>query len=199
MRDKKFAVTVSSMVLMLASNIFLAARIVSLEKAVSALEVKTDGFGKSLAEFQAHADVQAGRIQKDLGEIAEKADMQFSRTVGMSRTYDALLSEQKKKTVDTTSLDNAVESMRRDAKKHFAEKKYSLAYNEFKKVLSYQKDDMESRLNKMKSLYYKNRADSSSYSEILEDIRILRANGYLDGEATQIETLVTAEREGLND
>lgn len=199
MRDKKFAVTVSAMVLMLASNIFLAARIVSLEKAVSALEVKTDGFGKSLAEFQAHADVQAGRIQKDLGEIAEKADMQFSRTVGMSRTYDALLSEQKKKTVDTTSLDNAVESMRRDAKKHFAEKKYSLAYNEFKKVLSYQKDDMESRLNKMKSLYYKNRADSSSYSEILEDIRILRANGYLDGEATQIETLVTAEREGLND
>lgn len=199
MRDKKFAVTVSAMVLMLASNIFLAARIVSLEKAVSALEVKTDGFGKSLAEFQAHADVQAGRIQKDLGDIAEKADMQFSRTVGMSRTYDALLSEQKKKTVDTTSLDNAVESMRRDAKKHFAEKKYSLAYNEFKKVLSYQKDDMESRLNKMKSLYYKNRADSSSYSEILEDIRILRANGYLDGEATQIETLVTAEREGLND
>lgn len=199
MRDKKFAVTVSAMVLMLASNIFLAARIVSLEKAVSALEVKTDGFGKSLAEFQAHADVQAGRIQKDLGEIAEKADMQFSRTVGMSRTYDALLSEQKKKTVDTTSLDNAVESMRRDAKKHFAEKKYSLAYNEFKKVLSYQNDDMESRLNKMKSLYYKNRADSSSYSEILEDIRILRANGYLDGEATQIETLVTAEREGLND
>jgi hypothetical protein len=199
MKDKKFAVTVSAMVLMLASNIFLAARIVSLEKAVSALEVKTDGFGKSLAEFQAHADVQAGRIQKDLGEIAEKADMQFSRTVGMSRTYDALLSEQKKKTVDTTSLDNAVESMRREAKKHFAEKKYSLAYNEFKKVLSYQKDDMESRLNKMKSLYYKNRADSSSYSEILEDIRILRANGYLDGEATQIETLVTAEREGLND
>ncbi len=143
MKDKKFAVTVSAMVLMLASNIFLAARIVSLEKAVSALEVKTDGFGKSLAEFQAHADVQAGRIQKDLGEIAEKADMQFSRTVGMSRTYDALLSEQKKKTVDTTSLDNAVESMRREAKKHFAEKKYSLAYNEFKKVLSYQKDDME--------------------------------------------------------
>lgn len=199
MRNKKFAATVSAMALMLASNIFLAARIVSLEKAVSALEVKTDGFGKSLAEFQAHADVQAGRIQKDLGEIAEKADMQFSRTVGMSRTYDALLSEQKKKTVDTTSLDNAVESMRREAKKHFAEKKYSLAYNEFKKVLSYQKDDMESRLNKMKSLYYKNRADSSSYSEILEDIRILRANGYLDGEATQIETLVTAEREGLND
>ena len=199
MRDKKFAVTVSAMVLMLASNIFLAARIVSLEKAVSALEVKTDGFGKSLAEFRAHADVQAGRIQKDLGEIAEKADMQFSRTVGMSRTYDALLSEQKKKTVDTTSLDNAVESMRREAKKHFAEKKYSLAYNEFKKVLSYQKDDMESRLNKMKSLYYKNRADSSSYSEILEDIRILRENGHLDEEAAQIEKLVTAEREGLND
>ena len=110
-----------------------------------------------------------------------------------------LLSEQKKKTVDTTSRDNAVESMRGDAKKHFAERKYSLAYSEFQKVLSYQNDDMESRLNKMKSLYYKNRADSSSYSEILEDIRILRENGHLDEEAAQIEKLVTAEREGLND
>ena len=48
-------------------------------------------------------------------------------------------------------------------------------------------------------LYYKNRADSSSYSEILEDIRILRENGHLDEEAAQIEKLVTAEREGLND
>ncbi len=199
MRDKKFAATVSAMALMLASNIFLAARIASLGKAVSALEAKADGFGISLAEFRAHADIQAGMIQEGLGKMAEKADMQFSRTVGMSRTYDALLSEQKKKTVDTTSRDNAVESMRGGAKKHFAERKYSLAYSEFQKVLSYQNDDMESRLNKMKSLYYKNRADSSSYSEILEDIRILRENGHLDEEAAQIEKLVTAEREGLND
>ena len=55
---------------------------------------------------------------------------------------------------------------------------------------------MESRLKKMKSLYYRNRTDSSKYSEILEDIRILRLNGCLDKEAAEIERIVTAERGG---
>ncbi len=57
---------------------------------------------------------------------------------------------------------------------------------------------MESRLKKMKSLYYRNRADSSKYTEILEDIRILKANGLMDGEATEIERTILAEREGLD-
>lgn len=46
---------------------------------------------------------------------------------------------------------------------------------------------------------YRNRTDSSKYSEILEDIKILRSNGHIDNEAAEIEKVITAEREGLNE
>lgn len=199
MNNKKYIVILSVFGVMLLSHIFLFVQTIFLNGSVSALEKKTEELEKTLVDFQSHMDLQVTQIHEELESINKKTDMQFSRTVGMSRTYDALLVEQKKKTVDTTSQDQAVEKIRRDAKKHFAEKKYSLAYTEFQKVLSYQNDDMESRLNKVKSLYYKNRADSSKYTEILEDIGILKANGHLDGEASRIEKLVIAEREGLND
>ena len=44
-----------------------------------------------------------------------------------------------------------------------------------------------------------NRTDSSKYSEILDDIKILRLNGRIDNEAAEIERIVTMEREGLDE
>ena len=58
---------------------------------------------------------------------------------------------------------------------------------------------MECRLYKAKSLYYKNRADSSSYAEILKDIRILKQNATADDEILEIEKSIVAEKEGLDE
>lgn len=137
-------------------------------------------------------------IWESLEVLKSKSDAQMSQTAGMKKTYDDLYEEQRKKTLDTTSQDTAVAQIKKDAEAYFSQKNYAAAYREFVKVLSYQKDDMDSRLKKMKSLYYRNRADSSKYTEILEDIRILKANGLMDSEATEIERIITAEREGLD-
>ncbi|MBP5359267.1 MAG: hypothetical protein J6Y69_08800 [Treponema sp.] len=196
--------------LLISSQVYLGLQMLrhkeSLEALISRLDVQEenvharldmlDAEVRSLTEAQ---DQNAAKIHEELDVLSGKADSLSSQINGMRRTYDALYEEQKKKTLDTTSQDTAIAQIKKDAEAYFSQKNYAAAYREFVKVLSYQKDDMDSLLKKMKSLYYKNRADSSKYSEILEDIRILKANGHCDKEATEIERIILAEREGLND
>ncbi|MDO4505670.1 MAG: hypothetical protein Q4B64_01845 [Spirochaetales bacterium] len=58
---------------------------------------------------------------------------------------------------------------------------------------------MECRAYKAKSLYYKNPGDSSRYSEILADIKILNQNAWTDEESVEIAKLILAEKEGFNE
>lgn len=195
--------------LLAASQVFTVIQTARCRASVDELSARID-------EFIDHADTQLEGLREEMRMLSEiqktstegiwesldllnsKSDAQMSQTAGMKKTYDDLYEEQRKKTLDTTSQDTAVAQIKKDAEAYFSQKNYAAAYREFVKVLSYQKDDMESRLKKMKSLYYKNRADSSKYTEILEDIRILKANGLMDGEATEIERTILAEREGLD-
>lgn len=214
MKKKIIIAHVSLLLVLFISNIVLTVQHLRLR---SKFTVATSEFSRQLSEHLQYinskvediendvhllSDSQsrdAAEIQGKLASIKRKTDAQFSETVGIKETYDNILGELKKKTVDTTSQDTAMLQTKKNAEKYYSEKNFALAYREFKKVLSYQYDDIECRLKKMKSLYYMNRADSSKYSEILEDINILKNSGYADEETVQIEALITAEREGVNE
>ena len=173
----------------------LSARI---DEFITQTGTQLEGVREEMRELEELQKTGTAGIWESLDLLNSKSDAQMSQTAGMKKTYDDLYEEQRKKTLDTTSQDTAVAQIKKDAEAYFSQKNYAAAYREFVKVLSYQKDDMDSRLKKMKSLYYRNRADSSKYTEILEDIRILKANGLMDGEATEIERTILAEREGLD-
>ena len=117
----------------------------------------------------------------------------------MSKTYDAILEEQKKKTIDTAEKDKAIIESKNNAIDLYKKGKYSIAYDEFNKLTEIFTDDIECRVYKAKSLYYKNRADSSSYAEILEDIKVLKQNGAADDEVLEIEKSILAEKEGFDE
>lgn len=117
----------------------------------------------------------------------------------MGRTYDAILEEQKKKTVDTAGKDKSYLEAKNNAIASYNKGSYSASYDGFRKLTQTFTDDMECRLYKAKSLYYKNRADSSSYAQILEDIRILKQNGDSDTELLEIEKSILAEKEGFDE
>lgn len=215
--NKKVIALVSLIALLLISHVLLAVKIFNLTDELSKLEEKTENFGKNLADFQEHADLQiskindeiliilssqeenAADIKNDLATINKKSDAQFSKTVSMSRTYDAILDEQKKKTVDTAEKDKSNIEAKKNAVALYKKGIFSVSYDEFKKLTQTFTDDMESRLYKAKSLYYKNRADSSSYAEILADIRMLKQNGASDAELIEIEKSILAEKEGFDE
>ena len=209
MKNKEIVAFISIAVLLAASQAFTVIQTARCRASVENLSARIDefitqtgtqleGVREEMRELEELQKTGTAGIWESLEVLSSKSDAQMSQTAGMKKTYDDLYEEQRKKTLDTTSQDTAVAQIKRDAEKYYSEKNYAAAYREFVKVLSYQKDDMESRLKKMKRLYYKNRADSSKYTEILEDIRILKANGLMDSEATEIERIITAEREGLD-
>lgn len=144
-------------------------------------------------------NANASDIQITLSSIKRKSEAQFSQTVVMKETYDALLEEQKKKTVDTSEKDNEITKIKLMADKFFDQKDYTAAYEEYIKVLEIRNDDFESRTNKMKSLYYMNPLNTSNYTEIMEDIKILKQNGKCDDDCLEIENIIFAERGGINE
>ncbi len=204
-------------VLLVTSNIVLATQVAALRKSAENLSAKISILEENIAGHQeiewlliekinseitlllASQKQSTEKLQGRLDAIRQKSDEHLSKTLEMSKTYEELLEEQKKKTLNTTTQDSAVSRMKDEANRLYSQKKYAAAYREYKKVLLYRSEDLECRLNKMKSLYYMNRADSSKYKEILEDIRILRLAGTLDEEADKIERLINAEQESANE
>lgn len=215
--NKKVMGLVFFVVLLLISHILLAIKIFNLTDELSKLEERTDKFGKNFTDFQEHSDLQISEIndeilkilssqkenttdiKNELAKINRKSDAQYSKTVGMSKTYDAILEEQKKKTLDTSEKDKSNIEAKKNAVALYKKGIFSASYDEFRKLTQTFTDDMECRLYKAKSLYYKNRADSSSYAEILADIRTLKQNGFSDTELLEIEKSILAEKEGFDE
>ena len=177
----------------------LSKEISDLDKAVKAVELKTDCFEKNLAVSIENSGVQFQKVNESVQALNQKSDAQYSKTVGMSKTYDAILEEQKKKTLDTSEKDKSNIEAKKNAVALFKKGSFSIAYDEFNRLTKNLTDDMECRLYKAKSLYYKNRADSSSYAEILADIRTLKQNGVSDAELLEIEKSILAEKEGFDE
>lgn len=177
----------------------LSKEISDLDKAVKAVELKTDCFEKNLAVSIENSGVQFQKVNESVQALNQKSDAQYSKTVGMSKTYDAILEEQKKKTLDTSEKDKSNIEAKKNAVALYKKGIFSASYDEFRKLTQAFTDDMECRLYKAKSLYYKNRADSSSYAEILADIRTLKQNGVSDAELLEIEKSILAEKGGFDE
>lgn len=192
------------------SEIALAVQAGECRKNLSSLQLSMEEFkenNKSLLErfdermssFHEYLGENERELKNELSSVSKKMDAQFSKTVSMSRTYDSILEEQKKKTIDTAEKDHALIDAKKEALTLYKKGCFADAYGEFSKLLAADDGDMESRLYKTKSLFYMNRADSSSFALILEDIKILRQNAALDDECIEIEKSILAEREGLDE
>jgi len=197
--NKKLIVVSSFCFLLMISHIVLIVQVMNLKNIIENLGEKTLSFEKNLEEYKENITSLIIDIHKELELMNVKTNEQFLKTVGMSKTYDAILKEQKNKTIDTAEKDNVIIVAKNNALVLYKKGKYSEAYEEFKKITQTNTDDMESRCYKAKSRYYQNRADSSSYQEILSDITILKQNSAADDEIIDIEKSIFAEKEGINE
>ena len=197
--NKKLIVVSSFCFLLMISHIVLIIQVMNLKNVIENLGEKTLSFEKNLEDYKDKNNTLIKDIHKELELMNVKTNEQFLKTVGMSKTYDAILKEQKNKTIDTAEKDTAIIEAKNKALVLYKKGKYSEAYEEFKKITQTNTDDMESRCYKAKSRYYQNRADSSSYQEILSDITILKQNSAADDEIINIEKTIFAEKEGINE
>ena len=146
MPNKKIMCLLPAVFALTSLNIFIVFQVSALKKSVSFLEAKVKVFDERLSAFLEQEKEMIENIDKkislilneqeenqkeiknELERIKYRTDTQFSKTVSMSKTYDAILAEQKKKTVDTAEKDSAFI----EAKKHAAG---MYGKNEFNKTL----------------------------------------------------------------
>lgn len=171
----------------------------SLKKYFENTEIQIESLKKEVEQLSENQEKNKSLIVMTLSELKDKSDLQYTKTVGMKNTYDALLEEQKKKTIDTAENDTEFQRIKAEALLMYQKGNYVSSYEGFEKLVKLDFSDMESLMYKMKSLYYMNPADSSRYSEIIEIMRTLKINSAADKECIEIEKTVLLETEGLSE
>ena len=171
----------------------------SLKKYFENTEIQIESLKKEVEQLSENQEKNKSLIVMTLSELKDKSDLQYTKTVGMKNTYDALLKEQKKKTIDTAENDTEFQRIKAEALLMYQKGNYVSSYEGFEKLVKLDFSDMESLMYKMKSLYYMNPADSSRYSEIIEIMRTLKINSAADKECVEIEKAVLLETEGLSE
>ena len=171
----------------------------SLKKYFKNTEIQIESLKKDVEQLSENQEKNKSLIVMTLSELKDKSDLQYTKTVGMKNTYDALLEEQKKKTIDTAENDTEFQRIKAEALLMYQKGNYVSSYEGFEKLVKLDFSDMESLMYKMKSLYYMNPADSSRYSEIIEIMRTLKINSAADKECIEIEKAVLLETEGLSE
>lgn len=171
----------------------------SLKKYFGNTEIQIESLKKEVEQLSENQEKNKSLIVMTLSELKDKSDLQYTKTVGMKNTYDALLEEQKKKTIDTAENDTEFQRIKAEALLMYQKGNYVSSYEGFEKLVKLDFSDMESLMYKMKSLYYMNPADSSRYSEIIEIMRTLKINSAADKECVEIEKNVLLETEGLSE
>lgn len=171
----------------------------SLKKYFENTEIQIESLKKEVEQLSENQERNKSLIVMTLSELKDKSDLQYTKTVGMKNTYDALLEEQKKKTIDTAENDTEFQRIKAEALLMYQKGNYVSSYEGFEKLVKLDFSDMESLMYKMKSLYYMNPADSSRYSEIIEIMRTLKINSAADKECVEIEKTVLLETEGLSE
>lgn len=171
----------------------------SLKKYFENTEIQIESLKKEVEQLSENQEKNKSLIVMTLCELKDKSDLQYTKTVGMKNTYDALLEEQKKKTIDTAENDTEFQRIKAEALLMYQKGNYVSSYEGFEKLVKLDFSDMESLMYKMKSLYYMNPADSSRYSEIIEIMRTLKINSAADKECIEIEKTVFLETEGLSE
>lgn len=171
----------------------------SLKKYFENTEIQIESLKKEVEQLSENQEKNKSLIVMTLSELKDKSDLQYTKTVGMKNTYDALLEEQKKKTIDTAETDTEFQRIKAEALLMYQKGNYVSSYEGFEKLVKLDFSDMESLMYKMKSLYYMNPADSSRYAEIIEIMRTLKINSAADKECVEIEKTVLLETEGLSE
>ncbi len=125
----------------------------------------------------------------------EKGITNFDSSLrNVDKNYSSILAEQRSKIEDITKTDSALEKMKGDLLRLYKERKYYDSYSLCKKILLIHMNDVETLRIKVKSLYYMNPSNSSSYEEILMDIGKISKVENLDYEIEEIKKNIEFER-----
>jgi len=111
----------------------------------------------------------------------------------IEQVYNALLDEQKKKTLQSLYNESFVIDRYENAEKLFSQNKYRQAYDEFSFVSNEQPENLNAIFFKYYSLFLINKGDQSQYRTIKNSLLQLQKRGYTRSEIQEILDFISNE------
>jgi hypothetical protein len=136
-------------------------------------------------------------VRRNISALLNGLSIQQRLTEEIEATYSSLLEEQKKRTVDESELEFDIENKREEAYGAFNAGSYKEAYDLFSQVLIYQQDNWDVRFHRIYALFLLNPQDTSTFRPILDEIDLLKRNGYLNDKMDEMEEFIKVELDAL--
>lgn len=204
MKKSNFNLSVCLLILVIFLSIFLIYQNFVLNKQIAIYSQKIEeSLTKTLTE---QMNLQSEIINENFLLVNQKIDILSEKEINeisgiknnvvkMKKTYDKILQTEQEKHIDNSLFDIAMQEKFDSAKKMFNQKDYSKALILLKSIMEFDSSNLEVRFYKMLSTFYINKMDSSMYSEVLSDCKILKESGYKDERIDEIENFIIGEQQ----
>ena len=165
------------------------------EKIYDEIKVNTEKIELKIEESNKDIFQKQEIISELIYSTYENTTLQIKQSQNINETYSKVLEETKKKINHKFEEGyNEIPKLKEAAISLYDNKKYLEAYNKFKNVLFFEEDNHEIRNMLIKSLYYLNPANTTNYTEILDEINKLKSTVFCDAEIEKIENIIKMER-----
>lgn len=165
------------------------------EKIYDEIKVNTEKIELKIEESNKDIFEKQEIISELIYSTYENTTLQIKQSQNINETYSKVLEETKKKINHKFEEGyNEIPKLKEAAISLYDNKKYLEAYNKFKNVLFFEEDNHEIRNMLIKSLYYLNPANTTNYTEILDEINKLKSTVFCDAEIEKIENIIKMER-----
>ena len=181
---------------LLVSNLMLLKNIMNtLVKIDEEIKIKTENLEAKIEEVTNELFEKQEIISEMIFSTYENTNFQIKQSQNINETYGKVLEETKKEI--NHILDegyNELPKIKEAGLYFYDNKNYLEAYNKFKNILLFEEDNHEIRNMLVKSLYYSNPANSTNFTEIMNEINKIKNTVYNDAEIKKIENIIKLER-----
>jgi len=181
---------------LLISNLMLLKNIINgLEKIDAEIKINTEKFESKIEDSNKIIFEKQEIISEMLFSIYENTTFQIKQSQNINETYGKVLEESKKeKNHKLEGAYSEIPKLKEAGINLYENNNYLEAYNKFKNILLFEEDNHEIRNMLIKSLYYSNPANSTNFTEIMNEINKIKNTVYNDAEIKKIENIIKLER-----
>lgn len=165
------------------------------EKIYDEIKVNTEKIELKIEESNKDIFEKQEIISEMIYSTYENTTLQIKQSQNINETYGKVLEETKKEINHKLEEGyNEIPKLKEAGFGFYDNKNYLEAYNKFKNILFFEEDNNEIRNMLIKSLYYSNPANTTNYTEIMDEIKKLKNTVFIDAEIEKIENIIKMER-----
>lgn len=150
-------------------------------------------FSEWVEDIKGNNESYSEAIKTEINELNEGIGKIYGEAQSIKKKIDFIAAELEKKSGERAGNDEAYLTFVKDGNKFFEKKNYSASAKSFSDALHLYGGDDTVRMKMVLSMYYQNPMDRKNYKPILEELDVLKRNGFHDSRLDEVEMRIKKE------